>query len=147
MPKSIADQLRDLANQLDGIVVSHTTEEVREGFVKVTPTGVRATGASRWYPDPQVLMPGSTNCWSYAQRLTQLKDKNGEPYCTQTAAIMFMNMTPPELVPIIMAGRFAEAVDRMQHPQEWWNQEEEDRQVAMHAATIDSVWVPTPTQG
>jgi hypothetical protein len=126
---TIADQLRALADQLDGTPVHPVDAPVPAGFVRVTPTGVRAKG-SRLYPDPAALGRGSSpqelNLWGY---YTIVTGKNIGPYMFSGAGTLADSF-----------ATFPEAVDRMEHPDDWATQADWDERKRMEEYNAGLSW-------
>ena len=106
--------------------------------LEVRPNGVLGQGKVRYWPKPITVrrMDGSYGmelCWSYALRMTYLKDENGEPlvpgiYRQQIGAWMQMQAPGPD-----QPHLYAAAVDRWVYPEDWYDQKEIDRRKAADA--------------
>jgi len=127
---SIADQLRLLADQLDGAPIHAADAPVPAGFIRVTPTGVKAKG-SRLYPDPAALGRGATpqelNLWGY---YTIVTNKNVGPYTFGGVSHLADSF-----------ATFPEAVDRIEHAEEWSTQADLDEQARVAAYNAKAKWI------
>ena len=112
---SLADQLRLIADKLDGV---HTADPTAPppGMVAVRPTGPEGQGKVRFYPEP---VPGE-NAWGYCTRVSGIKDKNGTPYYPPNIVSTPLNYLL-ESQSFIPSG-FPEVCDYIQHKRDWWPQ-------------------------
>jgi len=128
---SIADQLRALADQLDKVPVAPVDPPVPAGFVLVKPTGVNAKGVSRLYPTPESFGRGSSwrelNLWGY---YTLATSKIVGPYTFSGSSKLATDF-----------ANFPEAVDRIEHPEDWATQEDIDLQAKLKARDVGAHWV------
>lgn len=123
---SIADQLRAIADQLDGKVVEDFPQ--KPGLVAVRPTGPLGQGVTRWYPDPNSIgLPEGCNLLGYASVISGMINEDGQPYQNpNTLGLYFMAGDTINRLAAQGWAKFPEAVDRMAHPQDWFTQEELD---------------------
>lgn len=123
----ISDQLRHLADQLDGTVTGGGDYQ-RPGYVKVVPTGVRAGGIVRFYPAPEP----SEGLFTYASRIQRMLDPDsGQTYVPSVlwGSAIFSPVMGGQGFP----GNEAEQFDRIMHPRDWMTQADLDREANLEA--------------
>lgn len=122
---SIADRLRQLADELDGGGSGMGVGGGRPGMVRVTPTGVLAHGVERWYPAAEE----GESLFTYASRIGPMIDfGTGKPYIPvwlQGSAMFSPTMGPPPPYP---GATVPERFDAVMHGRDWMTQADIERQ-------------------
>lgn len=147
---SIADQLRAIANQLDGTAPPPPVDTIAAtpaGMVRVTPTGVNAA-VSRLYPKLGSLptpLPLTVGIWSYTTYLAfnNMRRADGTVYCSQPT-VWAVNREPLPAAGEDPSARYATAIDKVEYPEDWMTQEEINAAAARAAAQGPAVWISTP---
>lgn len=139
--KKIAQQILELAGD-EPAPVEHEDEKLTLRPLVVRPTGVLGQGKVRYWPKPIEVqrMDGSRGmelCWSYALRMTYIKDENGEPlvppiFRQQIGEWMQKVAPDPE-----QWRAYGEAVDRWVYPEDWYDQAEIDKRMASDAQWLE----------
>lgn len=106
--------------------------------LEVRPNGVLGQGKVRYWPKPITVrrMDGSYGyelCWSYALRMTYIKDDHGEPLVPgifrQQIGQWMQKVAPDPSQPEL----YAAVVDRWVYPEDWMTQKEIDDKLASDA--------------
>jgi hypothetical protein len=107
----IKELLREIEALVDGGASTLVTDPPA-GMVAVYPTGPEGAGKVRYYPTRESLAMPDTGLLGYVSQIAELGygDKNAQGRYF---------LLPDAINTLAAQGRFAECVDRVEHPRDW----------------------------
>jgi hypothetical protein len=144
----LAKQLRDIADQLDpaGSVGTLPIGFVpAPGFVRVRPTGSRAAGVFRDYPDYRTMTAAyggpPRTLWDYATACSRITNPStGKPFFPVGQSGYGLPQRPE-------GEDFAIGLDMKLHAEDYFDEAEWQRQDAMKARDANATFISSPRSG
>jgi len=138
---TVADRLRAIADELDG-KVTVSPDVVPAGMAAVHPTGVKGVGKTRYWPLPTTILNENANLWAYLVELA--RERNPATGMNWVNPGVASGLFPTWANRMAEAGQpaYPEIADRMQFPEDWYNQAELDQLAALKARDAGIVFGP-----